>query len=86
MNTYTVKTRFVFEGAFEVKAENSQIARRIVEKDCGTVLGGSIHTTNGEAVNYWNFPIHPEKVIVSVKTGNLKNKEISNYHKNNPLI
>jgi hypothetical protein len=67
MKKYIVKTKFVFEGAFEVQAANRQEARRIVNEDCGVVLGGTIHTSNKSSVTDWNFPVHPEKQIVSVK-------------------
>ena len=72
MKSYTVKTRFVFEGAFEVQAADRQEATRIVEKDCGVVLGGNIHTSAGKTVSYWNLPVHPEKVIVSVRNRKMK--------------
>ena len=73
MKTYTVKTRFVFEGAFEVQAADRQEASRIVENECGVVLGGNIHTSAGEdTVSDWNFPIHPEKMIVSVSNRKMK--------------
>jgi hypothetical protein len=74
MKTYTVKTKFVFEGSFKVKAESRQTARRVVENDCGTVMGGNIHTANDEAVIYWDFPIHPQKIIVSVEKRKIKKK------------
>jgi hypothetical protein len=67
MKKYIVKTKFVFEGVFEVNAANRQEARRIVGEDCGMALGRTIHTSNGSSVSNWNFPIHPEKQVVSVK-------------------
>ena len=66
MKNYTVKTKFVFTGVFEVRTENMQEVRRIVEKDCGVVLGGKIHTTAGKSVVDWEFPVHPETLITSV--------------------
>ena len=40
---YKIKTKFVFEGTFTVKAESKQEARELVEKYCGMVIGGDIH-------------------------------------------
>ena len=74
MKTYTVQTRFEFEGAFEIRAESKQEARRVVEKHCGLVMGGNIHTIDRMAVSYWNFPIHPEKMIISVKNRKMSRK------------
>jgi hypothetical protein len=63
MKEYAVKTKFIFEGTFFVKADSYDEARKTVEEDCGLVLGGNIHTTqNKDAVN-WDFDVHPEKVI-----------------------
>jgi hypothetical protein len=70
MKKYIVKTKFVFTGVFEVLAENRQEALRTVYKDCGVVLGGSIHTSNKQVVIDWNFPVHPETIIVSALTKN----------------
>ncbi|EOA56478.1 hypothetical protein HMPREF1214_03299 [Bacteroides sp. HPS0048] len=73
MKQYEVKTRFIFEGIFRVKAENSEEARKNVEQDCGLVMGGNIHTTlNDEDVD-WNFDTHPEKKIVTIKRVKTKN-------------
>lgn len=73
MKQYEVKTRFVFEGIFRVNAENREEARKNVEQDCGLVMGGNIHTTlNDEDVD-WNFDIHPEKKIVTIKRVKTKN-------------
>jgi hypothetical protein len=67
MRKYKVKTQFIFEGEFEVLAENQEEANRMVEEDCGLVLGGDIHTTlNDEDVN-WNFNTHPNKKIKAIK-------------------
>lgn len=73
MKQYEVKTRFIFEGIFRVKAENSEEARKNVEQDCGLVMGGSIHTTlNDEDVD-WDFNTHPDTKIVAVKQIRKKN-------------
>lgn len=74
MKQYEVKTRFIFEGIFRVKAVNSEEARKNVEQDCGLVMGESIHTTlNDEDVD-WDFNTHPDTKIVAVKQIRKKNK------------
>ena len=65
--TYKVKTRFIFEGDFEVNADNKQQAKEYVEKHCGLVLGRSTHTTlPDETMITWDFNVHSTKQIVSV--------------------
>ncbi|MFK2681093.1 hypothetical protein ACIXT9_02215 [Bacteroides fragilis] len=60
---YHVKTKFVFDGTFTVKAESKQQARELVEKHCGLVIGGDIHSTlPGDEID-WAFNVHPQKVI-----------------------
>lgn len=66
MPDFKVETTFKFKGHFKVTAENMKEARRIVENDCGLVMGGSIHTTLDEKDIDWNFDTHPEKDIVTV--------------------
>jgi hypothetical protein len=44
----------------------------MVEKHCGLVLGGSIHTTLDDDMVDWNFPVHPEKAIYHVRVSNEK--------------
>jgi hypothetical protein len=60
---YAVKTRYVFEGHFYIKAMNKAQAREYAEKHCGLVLGRSIHSTLPADVVDWEFPIHPEELI-----------------------
>jgi hypothetical protein len=60
--TYTVKTKFVFEGEFHVKAKSKAEAREFVQKQCGLVIGGDIHSTLPEDVVDWNFDVHPQKI------------------------
>lgn len=63
MQEYIVKTKFIFEGEFYIKAENKQQAKEFAEKHCGLVMGGNIHSIlNDEDVD-WNFNIHPDKLI-----------------------
>lgn len=64
MKTYTVKTKFVFEGEFYIKAESKSQACEFVGKHCGLVIGGDIHSTlPGDDVD-WNFDIHPKNIII----------------------
>lgn len=60
---YHVKTKFVFEGTFTVKAHDKVQAREYVEKHCGLVLGGDIHTTLPDEIIDWNFSVHPQKIV-----------------------
>ena len=45
MAKYEVRVRYAFEGTYKVVAEDRDEAERMVEEDCGLVLGGNIHTT-----------------------------------------
>ncbi len=64
---FEVKTRFVFDGVFKVKALNRQQAKEMVHKHCGLVIGGDIHSSlPGEDID-WDFSVHPEKKIRSIK-------------------
>ena len=60
---YKVKTKFVFEGEFYIKAENKEQAKEYVQKHCGLVLGGDIHTSLPDEICNWNFNVHPDKII-----------------------
>lgn len=64
---YAVKTKFVFEGVFEVTAKNKEDAREKVIKDCGLVIGGDIHSTLCYDEVDWDFSVHPTKVIGRIK-------------------
>ena len=64
---YRVRTRYIFEGVFEVSAESREEARQKVRQDCGLIMGGSIHSTlpdeevSSLAVNYydkWLYGFH----------------------------
>jgi len=63
---YKVKTRFVFEGVFEVKASSRVEAHQMVQDNCGMVLHSGIQTTLEDDVIDWNFSCHPDKKIISV--------------------
>ena len=55
MARYRVNTRFVFSGVFEVEADSRAEARELVMKECGLVMGGSIHTTLDDEEVDWDF-------------------------------
>jgi len=63
MKEYAIKTRFVFEGKFFIKASNKKQARKYVEKHCGLVLNRGIHSTLPDDIVDWDFPYHSEKQI-----------------------
>jgi hypothetical protein len=63
MRTYKIKTRFIFDGIFLIKAESKEDAQRNVRDNCGMTLGRSIHTILDEDTANWIFDIHPKKII-----------------------
>ena len=60
---YRVRTQYVFEGVFDVVAENKEDARKKVLQDCRLVMGGSIHSTLPDDEINWAFDRHPNKRI-----------------------
>ena len=60
---YRVRTQYVFEGVFDVVAENKEDARQKVLQDCGLFMGGSIHSTLSDDERNWAFDKHPNKRI-----------------------
>lgn len=64
---FIVSTKYSFSGFFEVHARNTEQAREFVQKHCGLVLGGTIHSTLDSKAIQWNFNVHPECTIVNVK-------------------
>jgi hypothetical protein len=66
MRTYRVKVKAVFEGHFDIKAENREQAAEYAEKHCG-IVGPHIHSTLDDEDVDWEFDVHPDKKIVSVK-------------------
>lgn len=57
---YRVRTQYIFEGVFEVLADNKEDARQKVLQDCGLVMGGNIHSTLPDEEINWAFSTHPE--------------------------
>jgi len=67
MLKFSVKTRFIFEGSFFVHAESKRQAKEYIEKQCGLVLNGNIHSTLSGDIADWDFPMHPKKQIGRIK-------------------
>ena len=57
---YRVRTRYIFEGVFEVVAESREEVRQKVIQNCGLVMGGNIHSTLPDEEINWVFSTHPE--------------------------
>lgn len=68
MKIYRIKTKYIFEGFFIVRAKNKKEARQNIEKNCGCTLGTGIHSTLPENVIDWTFPIHPLQFTSKIKT------------------
>lgn len=77
MAKYEVRVRYAFEGTYMVAAGNREEAKRMVEEDCGLVLGGNIHTTRDDDEVTDGIRIHPESQILDHKTGRKPAKIIS---------
>ena len=60
---YRVRTRYIFEGVFDVVADSKEEARLKVLQDCGLVMGGSVHSTLPDDEVDWAFDRHPNKRI-----------------------
>jgi hypothetical protein len=61
MAIYGVKTRFIFTGTFFIKTGSKIEAKRLVEENCGLVLGGGPHSSLPSSDVDWDFPVRPEK-------------------------
>lgn len=70
--TYKVQIKYVFEGYFEVKAENKAEAKEKVENSCGVTIG-DIHSSLPDHQVYWDFDVHPEDY--KIKSIRLKKKK-----------
>lgn len=60
---YRVQTQYIFDGVFDVVAENKEDVRQKVLQNCGLVMGGSIHSTLPDDEVNWAFDRHPNKRI-----------------------
>lgn len=68
MKRYDIRVRYSFEGPYTVAAEDRDEAKKMVNDDCGLVLGGDIHTTrDDDEVLEWDFCIHPDTRILSLQ-------------------
>lgn len=67
MKEYSVKTKFVFEGKFKVKASNKKEAIENIAKHVGLTINRGIHTTLPDEDIDWEFPVHPDKIISTPK-------------------
>ena len=67
---YRVRTQYIFEGVFEMVAENREDARQKVIQNCGLVMGGNIHSTLPDEEVNWVFSTHPD-----VRTGRITVQE-----------
>ena len=52
--------QYIFEGVFDVVADNKEEARQKILQNCGLVMGGSIHSTLSDEEINWAFSTHPE--------------------------
>ena len=57
---YRVRTQYIFKGVFEVVAKSREEARQKVNRNCGLLMGGSIHSTLPDEGINWAFSTHPE--------------------------
>ena len=76
MKKIEVKVRYLFEGTYNVAADDSNEARTMVTRDCGLVLGGNIHTTLDDDEVDWEFDVHPDMQILSYTEKENKSKRL----------
>ena len=67
---YKVPVKFVFEGHFEIEADNKAQAVEFAKKHCGMTVG-AIRSTLPEDDVDWDFPFHPEKTTLVSKVRKL---------------
>ena len=60
---YRVRMQYIFEGVFDVVADNKEEALQKVLQNCGLIMGGSIHSTLPDDEINWAFDRHPNKRI-----------------------
>lgn len=66
MKEYLLSVDFIFSGKFIIKAESREQAWEWVAKHCGMVIGNVQSTLPNDSID-WEFPMHPEKKIKSIK-------------------
>ena len=62
---YRVNTQFRFEGYIDVDARDAVEAEEIIAESFG--LGNYEVAPTDTRITNWNFPMHPDKVITSIK-------------------
>jgi len=67
MKIYKVPVKYIFEGAYFIKANSKGEAAENAEKHCSLVMGGYIHSTLPDDDVDWDFACHPEKIIGMVQ-------------------
>lgn len=63
---YRVKVKYVFTGTFDIETDSKADAKEQAEQHCGLVIGGNIHTSSPDVID-WKFDVHPDKIIGSAK-------------------
>lgn len=58
---YKIKTRFIFDGVFEIRAHSRKEAIQMVKNGCGMNIG-EIHTCYVTDVD-WKFDCNPDKIV-----------------------
>ncbi len=56
---YRVNTVYIFNGVFEVMAENEEDAREKVLEECGMTMHEGISSTIPDEEIDWDFCVHP---------------------------
>ena len=59
---HKVKCRFYIDGIIHVKGRTKTEAKNNILSDVGLCLGGNIHTSTNDIID-WEFPIHFEKKL-----------------------
>ena len=65
MKVYAVNVRCIFDGEFLINAETKEQAAEYAMKHCSVVA--SVHSSLPDEDVDWNFPVHPEKKVQSVR-------------------
>lgn len=63
---YQVYVEYVFNGSFFIEASSKEEAKELVQRHCGLVLGGDVHSSLDDID--WEFEVHPYSKIKTVKS------------------
>lgn len=66
MKLYTAEVEFTFKEKVIVRADTTNEATEEIENSFGLNLG-ELHTNNDEYIINWDFDMHPEQSIKSIK-------------------